>query len=58
MKDVEVTYVNLRKVAIGLCEDYTSEGLLDFLYFKEHKTQIQSFVKVCKGNENYLCLDL
>ena len=45
MKDVEVTYVNLRKVTLGLCEDYASGGLLDFLYFKEHETNS----KFCEG---------
>ena len=35
MKNDKVTYENIRKIAIGQGDDYTTGYLLDYTYFKK-----------------------
>ena len=35
VKDIKVTYENIRKIATGKRDDYTTSSLLDYPYFKD-----------------------
>ena len=34
VKNIKVTYENIRKIATGQGDDYTTGSLLDYIYFK------------------------
>ena len=36
IKNDQITYVNIRKIGTGQEDDYTTDCLLDYLYFKEN----------------------
>ena len=36
VKNDKVTYENIRKINIGLGDDYTTGSLLDYTYFKKY----------------------
>ena len=40
IKNVKVTYDNIRKIATGQGDDYTTGCLLDYPYFKDHYKMI------------------
>ena len=40
VKNDKVTYENIRKIAIGQRDDYTTGCLLDYTYFKKHYKMI------------------
>ena len=40
VKNNKVTYENIRKIATGLGDDYTTDCLLDYIYFKHYYKMI------------------
>ena len=40
IKDIKVTYENIRKIATGQGDDYTTGCLLDYTYFKKYYKMI------------------
>ena len=40
VKNDKITYENIRKVAIGQGDDYTTGCLLDYIYFKKYQEMI------------------
>ena len=40
VKNYKVTYENIRKIAIGQRDDYTTGSLLDYTYFKKYYKMI------------------
>ena len=40
IKDNKVTYENIRKIATGKGDDYTTDGLLDYTYFRDNYKKI------------------
>ena len=40
IKDNKVTYENIRKVAAGKGDDYTTDCLLDYIYFRDNYKMI------------------
>ena len=40
IKDDKITYDNIRKIATGQGDDYTTECLLDYAYFKDYYKMI------------------
>ena len=40
IKDNKVTYENIRKITTGQGDDYTTDCLLDYIYFKNHYKMI------------------
>ena len=40
IKNNKVTYENIRKISIGYGDDYTTECLLDYTYFKKYYKMI------------------
>ena len=45
------TYDNIRKIATGQDDDYTTECLLDYPYFKKHKLIVINLSKHSKAIE-------
>ena len=46
VKNDKVTYENIRKIATGQGDDYTTGCLLDYIYFKNHYKMIA--VDLCR----------
>ena len=44
IKNNEVTYENIRKIATGQRDDYTTGCLLDYLYFKDSYEMIAIYL--------------
>ena len=40
IKDIKVTYKNIRKIATGKRDDYTTGYLLDYIYFRDNYKMI------------------
>ena len=40
IKNDKITYDNIRKIAIGQGDDYTTGCLLDYVYFKKYQKMI------------------
>ena len=49
----KVTYKNIRKIATGQGDDYTTGCLLDYIYFKNH----YKMIAVCLSKQQALDAD-
>ena len=52
IKNDKITYENIRKIAIGQGDDYTTDCLLDYRYFKEADCQLYAARKTSYCDEN------
>ena len=50
------TYKNIRKIATGQRDDYTTGGLLDYPYFKDHYKMTSKLLMLIQEQFNKLIL--